>query len=213
VLKCDVAKFYPSLDHEVLMHKLEQVIPCDGALELCFKIVNSHRTPDQPRPCGLPIGNLTSQIWGNIYLDEMDHLITDQLDHGAYLRYTDDFLLFGDDKPALWELRDRIVAHLATIHLKLAEPKSRLMATKEGVPFCGFKFLPGLQPRILGATKRRFERRRDRILHDGTPLDEVTTSIFSWYQFSKEANSEGLRQAYQHWPRKPSERRPQKRRK
>lgn len=112
---------------------------------------------------GLPIGNLTSQLWANSYLDDLDHWISEAQRHGAYLRYTDDFLLFGDDKQRLWDLREGIVRQLASIRLRLAEPKSRLLATREGVPFCGFRFLPGLRPRVLGATKRRFETRRYRL--------------------------------------------------
>jgi hypothetical protein len=181
------------------------------------------------RPRGLPIGNLTSQFWGNFYLDAMDHHLTEGEQHGAYLRYTDDFLLFGDDKARLWELREIIVGQLATVRLKLAEPKSRLLTTREGVPFCGFRFLPELRPRILGATKRRFERRRYSIFRSSrreealtyfhfplsafrfsslslltsaatNPLARLTVSIFAWYQFSREGNSEGLRRAYVRWP-------------
>ena len=115
--------------------------------------------------------------------------------HGTYLRYTDDFLLFGDDKPRLWELRTGLVEQLARVRLKLAEPKSRLLATREGVPFCGFRFLPGLRPRVLGATKRRFERRRRALFARGE-LSALGKCVFAWYQFSREANAEGLRRSY-----------------
>jgi hypothetical protein len=125
--------------------------------------------------------------------------VTETQRHGDYLRYTDDFLLFGDDKARLWELRGGIVEQLAQVRLKLAEPKSRLLAAHEGVPFCGFRFLPGWRPRILGATKRRFERRR-RLLARRKDFSRLTPSVFAWYQFSREANSEGLRRAYVRWP-------------
>jgi hypothetical protein len=151
------------------------------------------------RPRGLPIGNLTSQLWGNFYLDALDHWVTETERHGDYLRYTDDFLLFGDDQARLWALRDGIAAQLAGLRLKLAEPKSRLLATREGVPFCGFRFLPGLRPRILGATKRRFERRRAFWFNRGD-FARLSASVFAWYQFSREGNSEGLRRAYVRQP-------------
>lgn len=85
------------------------------------------------------------------------------------------------------------------MRLKLAEPKPRLLATREGVPLCGFRFLPGLRPRILGATKRRFERRRAALFKRGD-LRRLSVSVFAWYQFSREGNSEGLRRAYAGWP-------------
>ncbi len=82
---------------------------------------------------------------------------------------------------------------------KLAEPKSRLLATREGVPFCGFRFLPGLRPRVLGATKRRFEARRY-ALAAANDSRRLSVAVFAWYQFSREGNSQGLRRAYARWP-------------
>jgi RNA-directed DNA polymerase len=214
VLKCDVRKFFPSIDHAVLRKKLAEKVHCPGARELAGRIIGSFRTgPEVPvalfagddlveaadRPRGLPIGNLTSQLWGNFYLDGLDHWVTEVERHGAYVRYTDDFLLFGDDKAGLGELRAGIMAQLGAVRLKLAEPKSRLLAAREGVPFCGFRFQPDLRPRVLGATKRRFERRR-RTLARVKDFSRLTESVFAWYQFSREGNSEGLRRAYARWP-------------
>ncbi len=215
VLKCDVRKFFPNLDHTVLFGKLSGEIGCPGVLALVGTILASYRTgEDTPAPLfpgddlaegagrarGVPIGNLTSQLWGNFYLDGLDHWMTETERHGAYLRYTDDFLVFGDDKRRLWELRERIVGQLAGIRLKLAEPKSRMLTTSEGVPFCGFRFVPELRPRILGATKRRFEKRRYGLARPGVALGKLSQGVVSWYQFSREGNSTGLRRAYVRWP-------------
>jgi hypothetical protein len=225
VLKCDVSKFFPNIDHEILRARLGEAMNCPGILALIDKLLASYRTgPEVPaplfagddwiaaaaRPRGLPIGNLTSQLWGNFYLDSLDHWLTEGERHGAYLRYTDDFLLFGEDKDRLWELRAGIADRLAGLRLKLAEPKSRLLATREGVPFCGFRFAPGLAPRILGATKRRFERRRYALFRrrDGARL---SVGVFAWYQFSREGNSAGLRRAYARWPLEARRKRRQRR--
>ena len=213
VLKCDVRKFFPSLDHALLRAKLDGVSRCEQVMGLMDALLASYRTGEETppawfagdellagvRPRGLPIGNLTSQLWGNFYLDGLDHWVTETERHGDYLRYTDDFLIFGDDKARLWELQAGIVGQLAALRLKLAEPKSRLLATREGVPFCGFRFRPELRPRILGPTKRRFERRR-RLLAGRRDFHRLTASVFAWYQFSREGNSEGLRRAYCRWP-------------
>ncbi len=217
VLKCDIQKFFPIIDHGILFGKLEPYLPCPGVKALAGSILSSYQTgPDipapvfagdeapgaAPRPRGLPIGNLTSQLWANFFLDEFDHWITETEQHGDYLRYTDDFLLFGDDKARLNALKAAITLKLAEIRLRLAEPKSRLLATREGVPFCGFRFLPGLRPRVLGATKRRFEKRRAKLHREGD-CRALSRSVFSWYQFSREGNSEGLRKAYCQWPLDP----------
>ncbi len=215
VLKCDVRKFFPNLDQEILFGKLARRLEDEGVRALIRRILASYRTgPAEPlpmfpgedwvaaaaRPRGVPIGNLTSQLWGNFYLDDLDHWVTETERHGAYLRYTDDFLLFSDDKERLWGLHDGIRRQLAAVRLKLAEPKSRLLAAREGVPFCGFLFRPGRRPRILGATKRRFERRRYRLAARPAAIPQLSRSIFAWYQFSREGNSEGLRRAYARWP-------------
>ena len=210
VLKCDVAKFFPNIDHEILFAKLAARVRCEGVLGVIAKILASHRTgPEVPpplfpdddflaaaqRPRGLPIGNLTSQLWGNFYLDDLDHWLTETRRQGDYLRYTDDFLVFGHDKSRLWKLRAAIAGQLALTRLKFTVPKSRLLRTREGVPFCGFRFLPGLRPRILGPTKRRFERRRQRWKVQRS-FRRLSALVFAWYQFSREANSAGLRRAY-----------------
>ena len=212
VLKCDVRKFFPSIDHAILRGKLDGVSRCSGVTRLMEVILGSYRTDDgasatwfpgddllaAARPRGLPIGNLTSQLWGNFCLDALDHWVTEEERHGAYLRYTDDFLLFGEDQARLWELRAGLVEQLTALRLKLAEPKSRLLTTREGVPFCGFRFQPGLRPRVLGATKRRFERRRHRLARQGD-VKRLSLSVFAWYQFSREGNCAGLRGTYSRW--------------
>ena len=198
VLKCDVRKFFESIDHGILCERLFRTIRCPGVREVIRLIVDSHATPGRERPCGLPLGNLTSQLWANFFLDPLDHWITEELRFGAYARYTDDFLIFSDDKAALNALRDRIGTYLAAMRLELAEGKTRVMATKEGVPFCGFRFLPGLRPRVLGATKRRFEARRAKLFRAKAPLARITAAIFAWYQFSREGNTGGLRRGRTH---------------
>ena len=216
VLKCDIQKFFPNIDHQLLTQKLAPWVACKGARWLMEKVLGSFETGTMfppvllpgddwvecvQRPRGVPIGNLTSQLWGNFFLDSLDHLITEGLAHGAYLRYTDDFLLFGDDKERLWSLRGTIVEHLACLRLKLSEPKSRLLTTSEGVPFCGFCFYPDRRPRVLGATKRRFEQRRDRWIRL-RQVRRLSQTVFAWYQFSREGNTHGLRKAYS-VPRRP----------
>jgi hypothetical protein len=195
VLKCDVRKFFPSLVHEVLLKKLGGVLRCAGILDLCEKIIWSHRTQGVEPASGLPIGNLTSQLWGNFYLDEMDHSLTERERCGAYLRYTDDFLLFGDTKQRLWELGEVVERELQRIGLEMARPKSRLLRCGEGVAFCGFQLFPRLCPRILGTTKRRFENRWRRLLKAGE-VSRLSDTVRAWYAFSLEGNSLGLRMAW-----------------
>lgn len=111
------------------------------------------------------------------------------------MRYTDDFLIFAHEKPLLRELGAAVAVELSGVRLRLAVPKSRVLATREGVAFCGFRYRPGLRPRILGATKRRFERRR-RLWAGHRAFCRLGTTVRAWYAFSREANATGLRRAY-----------------
>jgi len=118
VLKCDVEKFFPSIDHEILMELIARKIKCDRTLDLLRRIV-ANSNPQEPvvhyfpgddlftpheRRRGIPIGNLTSQFLANVMLDPLDHYLKESLRRPGYLRFADDFLVFGDDKQELADL-------------------------------------------------------------------------------------------------------------
>ncbi|MGQ9592834.1 MAG: reverse transcriptase domain-containing protein, partial [Planctomycetota bacterium] len=121
VLKGDIRKYFPSIDHEILKAKIRRVIRCPGTLWLLDAIIDASNTQDPvveyfpgddiltplERRKGLPIGNLTSQFFANVYLDDLDHFVKDGLGVKAYLRYVDDFAAFSDDKRELGLLRER----------------------------------------------------------------------------------------------------------
>lgn len=209
-LKCDVRKYFESVDHDVLVGKIAKTIRCKPTLELCSRIIASSATPEstldqsgeaekQPpacRPCGLPIGNLTSQLWANLYLDRLDHVIKEVLRVPGYARYTDDFILWADDKDYLHACRARIAEELKTERLYLHPVKTRVMPTRAGVPFLGFRFFPSLGPRLLGECKRRFERRMRRkmiaVKRGLIEIDYACRSAAGWKAFSDYGNTKGL---------------------
>lgn len=214
VLKCDIRKYYQSIDHTLLMDTLGRTIRCENTLELCRRIVASYRDVEiapgifpgddlftaSGRPHGLPIGNLTSQLWANAFLDPLDHRVKEEWRAPAYARYTDDWLLWHDDKGFLWDMKERIRAWLESRRLCLHPDKTQVMRTEDGVPFLGFRFFPKHRPRVLGATKRRFERRsrRHRALVVAGRLDTqwAARSASSWRQFAVYGNSKGLIEEY-----------------
>ena len=214
VLKCDIRKFFQSVDHEILLAKIAGVIRCGSTLALCAAIVESFHDSEVPpivfpgddppvataRDRGVPIGNLTSQIWGNLYLDRVDHLVKEVFRMPGYARYTDDFLVWSDDKQALRELREHLAEELVVERLILHERKTRLMQCGEGVPFLGFRFFPGRVPRMLSEAKRRFEKRaRRQVAHwDGSEEERVAicSSMSGWAAFAQYGNVKGLFSAY-----------------
>lgn len=133
VLKCDIKKYFPSIDHEILKTLLRKKIKCRDTLWLADVILDrsNRQVPVQnyfpqddlltrlERRQGLPIGNQTSQFFANIYLSPLDHFVKEILRIQGYLRYVDDFLLFAHAKTALWEAKARIEEYLYAYRLRL----------------------------------------------------------------------------------------------
>jgi RNA-directed DNA polymerase len=129
VLPCDVKQFFPAIDHALLLETLQRVIVDPHVLWLCQTILASgvgvlaeeyamvYFAGDDlfavNRPRGLPIGNLTSQFWANVYLNPLDHFIKRELKCPAYVRFVDDFLLFAENKVTLWVWRQAVIDFLA----------------------------------------------------------------------------------------------------
>jgi retron-type reverse transcriptase len=128
-LQCDIQKYFPSIDHEILKGLIRRKIKCRDTLWLIDRIIDASNeqvpvleyfpgddllTPVQRRK-GLPIGNLTSQFFANLYLSPFDHFVKRQLKLKHYLRYVDDFAAFSDDRQELAEARVAMEAYLATL--------------------------------------------------------------------------------------------------
>ena len=101
------------------------------------------------RKKGLPIGNLTSQFWGNVYLNRFDHFVKEQLGVPGYVRYVDDFVLLGHKKEQLREWIREIIAYLGKLRLLPHPDKTQIHLTKDGIPFLGFQVFPHYRTPIL----------------------------------------------------------------
>ena len=157
-LKCDISRFFPSVNHGVLMDIIGRKIRDDRLLDL---IARAAFAPGNTTGVGIPIGSLTSQLFGNVYLDALDHFLKDCAGVRYYVRYADDFVILSDCKERLAALRDDIEWILST-HLKMRlNPKTSIFPLSHGVDFCGYRIwatqrLP--RKRVVRAAKRRFER-------------------------------------------------------
>jgi len=150
------------------------------------------------RRCGLPIGNLTSQFLGNLYLDDLDHYLKETLRVPAYLRYVDDLILLAEDKASLWALRGEIDRALERERLRLHPHKVQVQPTALGLDVLGYRVFPRYR-RLRRDTGYRF-RRRLRGLARGYARGEVEgdairTSVAAWVGHVRHANSLGLRRA------------------
>lgn len=136
-LKCDISKFYPSIDHDILMNIIRRKIKCKDTLWLIENIVYSY-----PGGKNVPIGNFTSQWMGNLYLNELDHYVKNVLKIKDYIRYCDDFLFFHNNKAVLRDVAARVEEFVGSV-LKLRLSKCDLFPVGRGVDFLGYRHFRG----------------------------------------------------------------------
>lgn len=137
VLKADIRKYFPSIDHVVLCKRLEKVIPDPKVLDLVTMIIQSYQKEEGK---GLPMGNQTSQLFALYYLDPLDRLIKEQLRIKHYTRYMDDCILVHPDKEYLQECL-RQMALLVEDELKLSfNNKTQITPLATGVAYLGWHF-------------------------------------------------------------------------
>ncbi len=152
MLKCDIKKFFASIDHQILLNILTKHIDDTDTLWLLKQVISSFEIKEGK---GLPLGNLTSQLLVNIYMNEFDQFVKRKLKVKYYIRYADDFVIFSRDKNELNRNLSYIVSYLETeLKLKLHPDKVFIKTLASGLDFLGWVHFP--HHRILRtATKRR----------------------------------------------------------
>lgn len=193
VLQCDIRKYFPSIDRTILKQQLRRRIKCPDTLWLIDTIIdNGSPQSDEvvyfpgdtlltplERQAGLPIGNLTSQFFANVYLNGFDHFVKEHLHIRNYLRYVDDFLLFADDRQLLADAKATIVNYLQSLRLQLHPIKSQLFETSVGINFVGFRILPKGKgfPKDIYIRVRNDNLRRSRLRLKQLQQDYATRQI------------------------------------
>jgi RNA-directed DNA polymerase len=210
VLKCDIAKYFPSIDHEILYEAIARKIGCRRTLDLIRRIIDNSNeqepsvhyfpgdnlfTPFERRR-GIPIGNLTSQFFANIYLNGFDHFVKQGLRCRGYVRYVDDFALFGDSKAALWDAAREVEAFLAGCRLRLHPRKCHVRRTADGAEFLGFRVFPTRRVPLKQKSRQYLRRLRklSKEYADGqVSVEKVRQSVVSWIGHVSFGASAGLR--------------------
>lgn len=172
ILKSDIKKYFPSIDHQILKEIILKKIKCCRTIDLIMMIIDKSNEQEFVLFCfpeddlfaplerrkGLPIGNLTSQLFANLYLNRLDYFIVRELKIKRYVRYVDDMLIGGDDKKYLRDVRASIEGFMNGLRLKLHEKKTVIFPAKRGLTFLGFRVYPG---RVLAGKRcgMRFKER------------------------------------------------------
>lgn len=210
-LKMDLRKYFASVDHEILKGQFRSYFKDPRLLDLLDLIVDRGVNPEEVtlyfpgddlftplrRRRGIPIGNLTSQLFANSYLDAFDHWIKEKLSAACYLRFVDDFVLLSNSVSELAGFRKAVENRLLGLRLLAHERKCVIRRTDEGLPFLGYVVWPD-RIRVRGETVRRFRRRHRRrlrqIAKQGAATDQVVASLAAWrghVRFAGEFRREG----------------------
>jgi len=167
VLKCDIRKFFANINHEILGNILKRHIKSGNTILLLSKVVRSFHTKDRP-DIGLPLGNLTSQLLVNIYMNDFDHFLKREMKVTHCVRYADDFVILHESREYLEKLLPKISSFLETrLKLSLHPDKVFIKTWASGVDFLGWVHFPHHRvPRT--STKRRMFRNLKQSQSDAT---------------------------------------------
>lgn len=139
-LKCDIRKFFDSIDQSVLKTLIRKKIASKHLFSLIDIVVDSFQ---KENGCGLPLGNVTSQLFANIYMNEFDQFAKHCLKARCYIRYCDDFVMFSEDRSGLIATVEKIRQFLKDeLKLSLHEKKIVVRKLSEGIDFLGYVVLP-----------------------------------------------------------------------
>lgn len=206
-LKLDISKYFYRVDHNILISILRRIIADEDLLWLLETII---RTEDskfgiqlgdhnftKERLCGvgMPIGNLTSQMFANLYLNELDQHVKHRLKVRYYARYMDDMIIFHQDKQYLWWLKDEIGAFVENkLHLSLNN-KTSIDTTNQGVDFCGYRVWPThkkLRKTTALKMKKRLKYLQKAYANWRISFAEVNASVQSYFGLLEHCNSHRL---------------------
>lgn len=191
ILKCDIKKFFYSIDTNILFEILKKHISDKKLLKLTHHLLYDNRTD----PIGIPIGNYTSQFFANTYLNELDQFIKHKLKVKYYARYMDDFVMLLENKERCKVIKKEIENFIKdNLHLEL-NSKSKYYPSAQGLNFCGYRIWP--THRLLRtSSKRKIKRKVKRwnSIWKENRLDYsiVIPSIQSWIGHTKHSNSYNL---------------------
>ena len=182
-MKCDIRKYFDSIPHGLLLRQLHRKFK-DPMVLLWFEklILTYEKTPGR----GLPIGNLTSQYFANLYLDGVDRQVS------PYVRYMDDFIFWADEKEILIETRGRVEAFLKDVLSLELKREPIVNRTTAGMDFLGFRVFPERVGLARNSVKRYFRRTRA-IMKSGMDETVAQVRLTSMTAFVRQADTLSLR--------------------
>lgn len=154
--KIDIAGYFASINHEILLHVLLRRFKGEDLIRLLQRILDGYQHSSRR---GLPIGSLTSQYFANYYLDGLDRLLAQHPRVRAQIRYMDDIVWWCDNKEAVKGVLEEVRTYLWEQRLLTIKPTIQIQRCVQGISYCGYRILPGTM-RLSIRRKRRYQQRR-----------------------------------------------------
>ncbi len=196
VLKADIKQYFETVNHPVLVKILRKKIVDPRIMWLITVILANYNTTEMG--IGMPLGNLTSQFFANVFLNELDQYVKHTLKAEYYIRYVDDFVILDHSRKQLEEHKTKIEHFLnEKLKLQLHPDKSRIISLSHGVEFLGLKLFPHHKT-LKKKNVRKFERKLKELSLDYDTGKETYDAIYDflegWVAYTKCANTYKLRQ-------------------
>lgn len=190
--KADIKSYFASVDHKILFSIIKRKIRDEKLLSIIWRIIDSYHENGK-KGVGIPLGNLTSQLFANIVLNELDYFIKHELRVKHYIRYMDDFVMLHTEKKQLWAWRDEVQQFLKDLKLSLHPEKQVVFPASKGIDFLGYIVFRDYR-KVRRRNIHRFYKRL-KMIEAGAFKKNPEQSIMSWFGYSIHANAYGLNQS------------------
>ncbi len=191
VLKADIRQYFDTVDHGILLSLIQKRVKDKRILSLIATILVNHKTKEVGM--GMPLGNLTSQFFANIYLHELDRFVKHHLKAKYYIRYVDDFVILHQSKNQLKQYKEKINNFLKNhLALTLHPVKSTILTLPKGVGFLGFRIFFHhhlLRKKNMNRFERRFNQLSKNYKEEKVDREKVVERFEGWLAYATHANT------------------------
>lgn len=197
ILKADIRKYFETVDHNVLINILKTKVKDKRIIWLIKQILANSVDGGSEREKGMPLGNLTSQFFANVYLNELDQFVKHKLKAKYHIRYVDDFVIVHNSKEKLEEYKEEINNFLKqNLKIELHPDKSRIMPLGSSITFLGFRtfyYHKLLKKSNIKKMEKKFDAIKKEYREGIADYDKVYDFIEGWVAYAKNANTYKLR--------------------
>lgn len=192
VFKADIKKYFDTVNHILLLGFIKRKIKDNNIIWLIEKILNNFGMKTK----GMPLGNLTSQFFANVYLTQLDYFVKHKLKVRFYLRYVDDFIILHRDKNKLYDYKSKIEKYITNLKLELHLDKSKILPLRKGIGFVGYRVFYHyklLRKSNKKSFEKAFKRKLDFYKNGLLGKEDCIHFLEGWFGYAQWANTYNYR--------------------